>query len=113
MICETSAGTATAASRVSDSTIGGFVLYTPKNCIATKPTTRTAAMILSSFFIIRPTPQCYYIPQKMLNPTIIAIPVFASMIAAEAWLSYRRETGEYADNKDTWNNIFLGFMSVA
>lgn len=49
----------------------------------------------------------------MLSPTVIAIPVFATLIAMEAWITHRRGSGEYRDNKDTWGNIFLGFMSVA
>lgn len=48
----------------------------------------------------------------MLTPTVIAIPVFATLIAAEAFWAYRKRTGEYADKRDTWNNIFMGFMSV-
>lgn len=49
----------------------------------------------------------------MLKPTIIAIPLFALFIAAEAWWSFRKGGSEYSDKKDTWNNIFLGFMSIA
>jgi alkylglycerol monooxygenase len=49
----------------------------------------------------------------MLSPTVIAIPVFATLIAAEALIAYRRGSGEYRDKKDAWGNIFLGFMSVA
>ncbi|MEP6789064.1 MAG: sterol desaturase family protein, partial [Acidobacteriota bacterium] len=48
----------------------------------------------------------------MLHPTVIAIPFFALMIAAEAFFSRRNKSDEYNDNKDTWVNIFLGFMSV-
>lgn len=48
----------------------------------------------------------------MLRPTVIAIPFFALMIAAEAWWHLRKNDGEYKDRKDTWGNIFLGFMSV-
>ena len=48
----------------------------------------------------------------MLRPTVIAIPFFALMIAAEAWWHYRKGSGEYKDRKDTWGNIFMGFMSV-
>ncbi len=48
----------------------------------------------------------------MLRPTVIAIPLFAIMIAAEALWSHFRRSREYADVKDTWTNIFLGFMSV-
>jgi len=48
----------------------------------------------------------------MLSPTAIAIPFFALMIAVEAFASRRRHSDEYRDNRDTWTNIFLGFMSV-
>lgn len=48
----------------------------------------------------------------MLRPTVIAIPIFALLIAAEAFWSNRKHLGQYEDRKDTWNNIFMGFMSV-
>jgi len=48
----------------------------------------------------------------MLTPTVIAIPIFAILIAVEAWLVIR-ENRENFDRKDTWSNIFIGFMSVA
>ena len=48
----------------------------------------------------------------LLNPTVIAIPFFALLIAVEAWLVIR-ENRENFDDKDTWTNIFIGFMSVA
>jgi sterol desaturase/sphingolipid hydroxylase (fatty acid hydroxylase superfamily) len=48
----------------------------------------------------------------MLNPTVIAIPFFALMIAVEAWLSRTRDGGIY-DTRDAWTNIFIGFVSVA
>lgn len=48
----------------------------------------------------------------MLTPTVIAIPIFALLIAVEAWLVIR-ENRENFDRKDTWSNIFIGFMSVA
>ncbi len=47
----------------------------------------------------------------MLNPTIIAIPFFALLIAVEAYLVIR-ENREDFDRKDTWTNIFIGLMSV-
>jgi len=47
----------------------------------------------------------------MLNPTVIAIPLFALLIAVEAWLVIR-EGQENFDRKDTWTNIFIGLMSV-
>jgi len=47
----------------------------------------------------------------MSNPTVIAIPVFALLIAVEAYLVIR-ENRENFDRKDTWSNIFIGFMSV-
>lgn len=48
----------------------------------------------------------------MLSPTVIAIPIFALMIAGEALWAYRTKSDEYLDRKDTWNNILLGFVSV-
>ena len=48
----------------------------------------------------------------MLNPVVIAIPFFASMIAIEAWLSSRQDRGYY-ESKDAWTNILIGFVSVA
>ncbi len=48
----------------------------------------------------------------MLKPTIIAIPIFALLIAIEAYLVVR-ENRENFDRKDTWTNIFIGFASVA
>lgn len=48
----------------------------------------------------------------MLRPTVIAIPFFALLIAAEALWAYLKNSDEFSDNKDTWVNIFLGFMSV-
>ena len=49
----------------------------------------------------------------MLRPTVIAVPLFALMIAVEAFYAARRESDEYSDRRDTWTNIFLGFMSLA
>jgi len=48
----------------------------------------------------------------MLRPTVIAIPIFALLIAGEALWHHWKGSGEYLDRKDTWGNIFLGFMSV-
>ncbi len=48
----------------------------------------------------------------MLPPTVIAIPIFALLIAVEAWFVIR-ENRENFDKKDTWTNIFTGFLSVA
>lgn len=48
----------------------------------------------------------------MLRPTFYAIPIFALMIAVEAWFSLRRGSDAYVDNKDTWTNIFTGLLSV-
>ena len=47
----------------------------------------------------------------MLKPTIIAIPIFALLIAVETFLAVRHE--EKYDRKDIWTNIALGFGSVA
>jgi len=49
----------------------------------------------------------------MLKPTVIAIPIFALLIAAEAMWSYIKRNGEYRDGKDAWINIILGFGSTA
>lgn len=48
----------------------------------------------------------------MFNPVVIAIPFFALTIGAEAWYAYRTRSDIY-DKKDAWNNIFIGFASVA
>ncbi|MGI8786263.1 MAG: sterol desaturase family protein [Pyrinomonadaceae bacterium] len=48
----------------------------------------------------------------MLSPIIISIPVFALLIAIEAYLVVR-ENRENFDRRDTWTNIFIGFASVA
>jgi sterol desaturase/sphingolipid hydroxylase (fatty acid hydroxylase superfamily) len=47
----------------------------------------------------------------MLTPTVIAIPIFALLIAVEAYLVIS-ENREDFDRKDTWTNIFIGLMSV-
>lgn len=47
----------------------------------------------------------------MLKPTEIAIPIFALLIAAEAYFAVRHRNEEY-DRKDAWTNIALGFGSV-
>ena len=48
----------------------------------------------------------------MLTPTVVAIPIFALLIAAEAFYANRKRSDEYANLKDTWTNILMGFMSV-
>jgi len=48
----------------------------------------------------------------MLRPTVLAIPFFAILIAIEAVYANRIGSREFADQRDTWTNIFLGFMSV-
>ncbi len=48
----------------------------------------------------------------MLKPTLIAIPFFALMIAAEAWFA-RKKNRDYYESKDAWMNILIGFVSVA
>jgi sterol desaturase/sphingolipid hydroxylase (fatty acid hydroxylase superfamily) len=48
----------------------------------------------------------------MLNPVLISIPVFAALIAIEAWFA-RRRNPEYYEAKDAWTNILIGFVSVA
>jgi len=48
----------------------------------------------------------------MLRPTVLAIPIFALLIAGEALWAYLKGSREFSDRRDTWTNIFLGFMSV-
>jgi sterol desaturase/sphingolipid hydroxylase (fatty acid hydroxylase superfamily) len=48
----------------------------------------------------------------MLRPTVLAIPIFALMIALEAWWSHRSGNGDYLDSRDTWTNVLLGLGSV-
>ena len=48
----------------------------------------------------------------MLKPTYIAIPIFALLIAVEAWLLIHENRDEF-DRKDTFTNIILGFGSIA
>ena len=46
-----------------------------------------------------------------LPPTVIAVPVFALLIALEAFLVIRENRADF-DRKDTWTNIFVGLTSV-
>ena len=46
----------------------------------------------------------------MLKPTLIAVPIFALLIALETYLAVRYE--EKYDRKDIWTNIGLGFGSL-
>lgn len=48
----------------------------------------------------------------MWKPQEISIPIFALLIAIEAWLLVRQSRENY-DRRDTWTNIALGFGSVA
>jgi sterol desaturase/sphingolipid hydroxylase (fatty acid hydroxylase superfamily) len=48
----------------------------------------------------------------MLTPTVIAVPVFATLIAVERYYSFRMRSKEYDESIDTWTNIFVGLMSV-
>ncbi len=48
----------------------------------------------------------------MFNPVVIAIPFFAATIALEAWWSQRAGASTH-HKRDTWNNILIGFVSVA
>ena len=50
--------------------------------------------------------------ESMINPVIIAVPFFAFMIGLEAWYAYHTSADAY-HKKDAWNNIFIGFVSVA
>ena len=45
------------------------------------------------------------------SPVLIAIPIFAALIAIEAWYASRRDPSAY-QAKDAWNNILIGFVSV-
>ena len=47
----------------------------------------------------------------MLRPTVIAVPIFALLIAIEAYIAVRHAQHEY-DRKDAWTNIALGFGSL-
>ncbi|MEZ5428041.1 MAG: sterol desaturase family protein [Pyrinomonadaceae bacterium] len=47
----------------------------------------------------------------MLKPQYIAVPLFALLIAIEAWLIIRGNRDDF-DRKDTWTNIALGFGSL-
>lgn len=47
----------------------------------------------------------------MLNPVVLAIPLFALLIGAEAAYSARSSQRIY-DARDAWTNIFIGFVSV-
>lgn len=47
----------------------------------------------------------------MLKPQYLSIPIFALLIAFEAWLILRQNRNDF-DRKDTWTNIALGFGSV-
>ena len=48
----------------------------------------------------------------MLTPIVIAIPLFATLIAVEAWFAQKWRP-EFYESKDAWINIFIGFVSVA
>lgn len=47
----------------------------------------------------------------MLKPTVIAIPIFALLIAVEAYFVIRENRAAF-DVKDAWTNILTGFLSV-
>jgi alkylglycerol monooxygenase len=46
------------------------------------------------------------------SPVLIAVPIFATLIAIEAWYASRRDPDAYLA-KDAWNNILIGFVSIA
>ncbi|HTK27171.1 MAG TPA: sterol desaturase family protein [Pyrinomonadaceae bacterium] len=48
----------------------------------------------------------------MLNPIVIAIPLFALAIAFEAWYD-DRQNADACEWWDSWTNILIGFVSVA
>lgn len=47
----------------------------------------------------------------MLKPTLFAVPLFALLIAAEAFLTARHDR-EHFDRKDIWTNIAVGLLSL-
>lgn len=47
----------------------------------------------------------------MIKPVFIAVPFFALFIALEYLIDRRKNTNEY-EFKDTWTNIFVGFISL-
>ena len=47
----------------------------------------------------------------MINPVLIAIPLFSALIALEAFIARRKDPDVY-DRKDAWTNIALGLGSV-
>ena len=48
----------------------------------------------------------------MIRPVVIAIPIFALLIAAEYWWANWRGSDEFPDRRDMWNNILIGFVSI-
>ncbi len=48
---------------------------------------------------------------RSFSPITYSIPIFAVLIAVETWWDLRNRPGKH-DRKDTWNNIFVGFVSV-
>src|SRR6188474_351700 len=48
----------------------------------------------------------------MIRTVVIAIPIFALLIAAEYWWANWRGSDEFPDRRDMWNNILIGFVSV-
>ena len=45
------------------------------------------------------------------SPVLIAVPIFAILIAIEAWYAARRDPDAYLA-RDAWNNILIGFVSI-
>jgi sterol desaturase/sphingolipid hydroxylase (fatty acid hydroxylase superfamily) len=48
----------------------------------------------------------------MLDPTIIAIPLFLASMAAEAWYSRKNQRNLYADKRDTATSLLMGIGSI-
>lgn len=48
----------------------------------------------------------------MINPTVIAVPVFVALIVAEFFYSKKKGSDEYGESKDTWTNIIVGLASI-
>jgi hypothetical protein len=47
--------------------------------------------------------------EMYFSPVVIAVPIFAALIAVEAWYASRRDPNAY-EAKDAWNNISPPFV---
>ena len=48
----------------------------------------------------------------MINPVIIAVPIFILLTAIEFAYDFFKKSNEYSDRKDTFTNISVGFVSL-